>query len=373
MAPRNPAAEGLPRELYMEVTNRCNSRCQTCIRTFELLEPLRHLTLAELQAIVDQFPGLERVVLHGIGESLLNPELAAMIRYVKDQHPSAVVLFNSNAVLLDEDWQRALMDAGLDEFRVSLDAATAATYARIRGIDAFDIVIENVRRFASLLRNAGRPRLSFWLTAMIENLSELPALVDLAAEIGVPEVYVQRLVLIQRGLARAEQSLYRQLRTQEEAALAEADERAIDHGLAFRASGLVSPQESLRGRNDGDRPFDFAQDRPFDFAQDRPFDPSTGLRAGSAQDRPFDPAQDKPWSACFRLWETTYITANGNVLPCCISPFSTTDYANLILGNVFQTPFAQIWNGAKYVKRRVALHTAQPLHPCELCGVSWSL
>jgi MoaA/NifB/PqqE/SkfB family radical SAM enzyme len=341
MAPRNPVTEGLPRELYVEVTNRCNSRCQTCIRTFELLEPLRDLTLAEFQAIVDQFPVLERVVLHGIGEPLLNPELAAMIRYVKDQHPSAVVLFNSNAVLLDEDWQRALMDAGLDEFRVSLDAATAATYARIRGIDAFDIAIENVHRFASLLLNAGRPRLSFWLTAMCENLSELPALVDLAAEIGVPEVYVQRLVLIQRGLARAEQSLYRQLRTQEEAALAEAAERAIDYGLAFRASGRVSPQESLRGRND--------------------------------RDRPFDSAQDKPWSACFRLWETTYITANGNVLPCCISPFSTTDYANLILGNVFQTPFAQIWNDAKYVKRRAALHTAQPLHPCELCGVNWSL
>jgi MoaA/NifB/PqqE/SkfB family radical SAM enzyme len=192
---------------------------------------------------------------------------------------------------------------------------------------------------------------------MRENLSELPALVDLAAEIGVPEVYIQRLVLIQRGLARAGQSLYRQLRAQEEAALAEAAKRARVNRLDFRASGLVSPQESLRGRNDGDRPFDSAQDRPFD----------------PAQDRPFDPVQDRPWSACFRLWETTYITANGNVLPCCISPFSTTDYASLILGNVFQTPFAQIWNDAKYVERRAALHTAQPLHPCELCGVNWSL
>ena len=357
MAPRNPVAERLPRELYVEVTNRCNSRCQTCIRTFELLEPLRDLTLAEFQAIVDQFPVLERVVLHGIGEPLLNPELAAMIRYVKDQHPSAEVLFNSNAVLLDEDWQRALMDTGLDEFRISLDAATAATYARIRGIDAFDTVIENVRRFASLLHNAERPRLSFWLTAMRENLGELPVLINLAAEISVPEVYVQRLVLIHHGLARAEQALHGQLQAQEEAALAEATKRARTHRLDFRASGLVSPQESLRRRNDGDRPFD----------------PSTGLRAGSAQDRPFDSAQDKPWSACFRLWETTYITANGNVLPCCISPFSTTDYANLILGNVFQTPFAQIWNGARYVKRRAALYTAQPLHPCELCGVNWSL
>jgi MoaA/NifB/PqqE/SkfB family radical SAM enzyme len=340
MAPRNPVAERLPRELYVEVTNRCNSRCQTCIRTFELLEPLRDLTLAEFQAIVDQFPVIERVVLHGIGEPLLNTELVAMIRYVKDQHPHAVVLFNSNAVLLDEDWQRALIGAGLDEFRVSLDAATAATYARIRGIDAFDTVIENLRRFASM-DGAERPRLSFWLTVMRENLRELPALVNLAAEIGVSEVYVQRLVLIHHGLAQAEQSLYGQLRTQEEAALAEAAKRARAHRLAFRASGLTSPQESLRGRNNGDRPF--------------------------------DPAQDKPWSVCFRLWMTTYIMANGNILLCCISPFSTTDYSSLVLGNVFQIPFAQIWNDAKYIERRAALHTAQPLHPCELCGVNRGL
>ncbi len=333
MASRKPVAEGLPRELYVEVTNRCNSRCQTCIRTFELLEPLRDLTLAEFQAIVDQFPVLDRVVLHGIGEPLLNVELAAMVRYLKNQHPSTVVLFNSNAILLDEDWQRALIDAELDEFRVSLDAATAATYARIRGIDAFDTVIENLCRFSSLLHNAERPRLSLWLTAMRDNLDELPLLVHLAADIGVPEVYVQRLVLINRGLARTEQSLYRHLRGQEEAALVEAAGRAVARGLDFHASGLASPQESLRGRNDGDR----------------------------------------PWSACYRLWTTTYITANGNVLPCCISPFSTTDYAGLVLGNVFQTPFARIWNDAKCVERRAALHTAHPLHPCERCGVNWSL
>jgi MoaA/NifB/PqqE/SkfB family radical SAM enzyme len=332
MAPRNPIAEELPRELYVEVTNRCNSRCQTCIRTFELLEPLRDLRLAEFQAIVDQFSVLQRVVLHGIGEPLLNAELPAMIHYVKDQYPSAVVLFNSNAILFDENWQRALIDAGLDEFRVSCDAATAATYARIRGTDAFDTVIENLRRFVSLRKNQ-RPGLSFWFTAMRENLGELPALVNLAAEIGVPEVYVQRLVLIHCGLARPEQSLYRRLRGREEIALSEAAEHAQAHGLAFRASGLVSPQESLGAPND----------------------------------------ENKPWSACFRLWTTTYITANGNVLPCCISPFSTTDYADLVLGNVFQMPFAQIWNGAKYVERRAALYTTQPLHPCEQCGVYWSL
>jgi MoaA/NifB/PqqE/SkfB family radical SAM enzyme len=330
---RGPIARELPRELYIEVTNRCNSRCETCIRTFELLEPLRDMRLRELRGIVDQFAVLERVVLHGIGEPLLNAELTAMIRYVKMQHPKAKVLFNSNTILLDEDWGQELVESGLDEFRVSLDAATAGTYSRIRGVDAFDLVVQNLRLYVPLAREAQRPRISFWLTVTRENLPEIPALVDLAADLGVPEVYAQRLVLFDQGLARADHSAYRGLRAIEEAALDDAAQRARSRGLAFRASGLVSPQESLRGPNDDSR----------------------------------------PWSACFRPWVTTYITANGNVLPCCISPFSTTDYQGLILGNAFRTSFAEIWNGSKYVERRRALHTEEPLHPCERCGVCWSL
>jgi MoaA/NifB/PqqE/SkfB family radical SAM enzyme len=73
------------------------------------------------------------------------------------------------------------------------------------------------------------------------------------------------------------------------------------------------------------------------------------------------------------MWRSTYVTANGNVLPCCISPFSTADYPGLILGNAFETPFAEIWNGERYVARRTALHTQHPLHPCEGCGTGWSL
>jgi MoaA/NifB/PqqE/SkfB family radical SAM enzyme len=329
---RAPIVKELPRELYVEVTNRCNSLCQACVRTFRKPEPLRDMRLDEFRALVDQFPALERVVLHGIGEPLLNAQLPAMIGYLKDAHPGVSVLFNSNAILLDETWQKTLIEVGLDEFRISIDAANAGDYATFRGIDAFEAVVANVRGMARRAQQAGHPRLSFWLTALRENLDQLPDLVDLAADLGVREVYVQRLVLTRRGMAQKEHSLYGQLQAQEEAALTEAARRADAHELAFRASGLSTPRESL----------------------------------GPV-------ARDRPWSGCFRMWRSTYVTANGNVLPCCISPFSTADYPGLILGNAFETPFAEIWNGERYVARRTALHTQHPLHPCEGCGTGWSL
>ena len=323
----------LPTDVYIEPTNRCNSRCRVCIRSFNTMEPSRDLSFPEFARIVEQFPDARRIVLHGIGEPLLNAYLPRMIRHAHDVCPSASVLFNSNAIALTAEWQQALVDAGLDEYRISIDAASRETYARIRGVDAFDTVVENTRRFVASIGDGETPRISLWFVAMKENVHELPALVDVAAELRVREVYVQRLVQFAAGLASVEQSLYRRLQQSEAEALRHAQERADALGITMRASGLTSPGESLKGCA----------------------------------------TTERPWYRCNRPWTTTYITANGNVLPCCISPFSTHDYPGLILGNVFETPFAEIWEGAAYAERRERIRSDHPVHPCELCGVHWSL
>src|SRR5256712_10632270 len=129
----------LPRTLYLETTNRCDSECQTCIRTFNTLEPPKALTLAEVQQIVEPFPVLERVVLHGIGEPLLNKQIFEIVAYLKTR--GAIVLFNSDAISLTPKRAAQLIDSGLDEYRFSMDAATRETYAKIRGLDQFALAI----------------------------------------------------------------------------------------------------------------------------------------------------------------------------------------------------------------------------------------
>src|SRR5215469_11330849 len=88
----------LPHELYLESTNRCNELCDQCPRTHLKREPDRDLSLAEVIAITDQLPVLERVVLHGLGEPMLNPELPAIVAHLRGR--GAYVLFNSNATAL---------------------------------------------------------------------------------------------------------------------------------------------------------------------------------------------------------------------------------------------------------------------------------
>ena len=209
MISTSPEVATLPRSIYIEPTSRCNELCQQCPRTLLSREDDRDLSFDSFRYIVDQFPVLERVVLHGLGEPLLNKDLPRMIQYLKAR--GTYVLFNSNGILLNEKRGQALIDAGLDEYRLSMDGATRATYARVRGVDAFDKIWRNMRAFTALQRaqHTSNPAISLWFTAMKENLHELPGLIDLAYENGIREVHLQRLVYFEEGLANSKQALFR--------------------------------------------------------------------------------------------------------------------------------------------------------------------
>ncbi len=333
---RAAVAPQLPVCLYLEVTNRCNLLCVTCPRTYADLEPPADLSWDLFTRIVEQAPNLSRAVLHGVGEPMLVADLPRMVQHLKDR--GVYVLFNTNGSLLNERNGRALIKAGLDELRVSLDASTRESYKAIRGKDYFNRILRNVRRFRELQEAEGhaRPRLSAWLTGLKETTAELPDFVALAAEIGVREVYLQRLVYFDKhaiGLARSEQSLFEQMNAEDASHLAAAEKKARELGITFSASGAAS-------------------------------EPGASLRRASDKN---------PWSLCARPWTLMYITANGRALPCCIAPFSQHGYENYTLGDATKEELREIWNGAAYQDFRTALQSDRPPQACANCGLRWSL
>jgi MoaA/NifB/PqqE/SkfB family radical SAM enzyme len=331
---RSPMAEAEPVCLYLETTNRCNLLCTTCPRTFEDLEPPADMSWALFTSIVDQFPRIARVVLHGVGEPMMVRELPRMIRYLKDR--GVYVLFNTNGTLLTQRAGRRLIEAGLDELRVSLDAAAPQTFALVRGRDLFARILRNVRAFTTMQTemNCTTPRVSLWLTGLRETIAELPAFVRVAHEIGVFEVYLQRLVYFPdgQGLARPESALFEQVNASEEAHIREAEALAKTLGIAFNASGATEPGTSLRQQRD-----------------------------------------KQPWSLCRRPWTLMYFTAHGKALPCCIAPFSMRGYGSFTLGDATQQSLREIWNGPHYQAFRRALLSEQPPMACAGCGLRWSL
>jgi MoaA/NifB/PqqE/SkfB family radical SAM enzyme len=329
------AVDKLPRSIYIEPTSRCNEFCQQCPRTLLSREDDRDLTFEKFRYIVDQFPVLERVVLHGLGEPLLNKELPQMVRYLKER--GTYVLFNSNGIVLTPKKGQALIDFGLDEYRLSMDGASRQTYARVRGVDAFEKIWRNVRAFIAMQKeqNVGKPAVSLWFTAMRENLHELPELIELAAENGVPEVYLQRLVYFEQGLAHSRQALFRRSTPEELDIVRRAEQMCKERGIRFNAAGSATPVESLMR----------------DFGE-------------------------CPWSGCRRPYTLTYITSSGNVLSCCFAPFGHRSakeyYEERVLGNIFQEPIEAIWHGPRYEAFRRAFESEHPARHCSQCGLNWS-
>jgi MoaA/NifB/PqqE/SkfB family radical SAM enzyme len=337
-AGRAPCAERAPVCLYLEVTNRCNLLCETCPRTFETLEPPADMDFDLFTRIVDQVPNLQRAVLHGVGEPMLVRALPDMVRYLKAR--GVYVLFNTNGTLLREKRFAELIDSGLDELRVSLDAADAATYTLVRGKPFFDRIVRDVTRLTAYQREKAvtTPRISLWLTGLKETVAQLPDFVRLAARMGVREVHLQRLVFDAAGfgMARAESSLFEQTAAAEQAAIEAAQALGRELGVSLDASGATEPGLSLRRQSDA---------------------------AGA----------DAPWTGCRRPWSLMYFTAHGRALPCCIAPFSARGYDGYTLGDARAQSLDEIWNGAAYQDFRARLLSDSPPAPCRNCGLRWSL
>ena len=243
-------AAATPVCLYLEVTNRCNLLYETCPRTFEALEPPADMSMELFRRIVDQVPSVARVVLHGVGEPMLVRHLPEMIRHLKAR--GTHVLFNTNGTLLAPRKHREIIDTGLDELRVSLDAAEAATFLKVWGKDMFDRIVRNVSAFTNLQAATGAttPVVSLWLTGLKETVDQLPEFVRLAARIGVKKVHLQRLVFDEQGfgMARSDSSLFEQTRAEEEAVIADATVIGRELGVTLDASGATEPGLSLSAR-----------------------------------------------------------------------------------------------------------------------------
>ena len=162
----------------------------------------------------------------------------------------------------------------------------------------------------------------------------------MAASLGVADVYMQRMVYFagqpeqQYGMARAALAIFGEEDANEARVIEECTQLSAGLGITFLASGGRDAKNSLEAAR---------------------------------------PADLSPWQACLRPWTTAYVTVHGNCLPCCISPFATHDYKSLILGNLSERPFDEIWNAPLYQEFRLNLLRKSPGQVCDRCGVAWSL
>jgi radical SAM protein with 4Fe4S-binding SPASM domain len=325
-------APPLPREIQVEVTGACNLRCRMCLVSYRpaLGRTSGSMDLETFTRLVDSLPELEQVTMQGLGEPLLAPDFFAMLEYLAER--GVRMGFNTNGTLLTRERAERLVELGVDWLHVSLDGATAATYEGIRGRSDFALVCRNVAGLIEVMRERGaaKPDLELVFVAMQRNVGELPALVRLAAELGVPAIWVQNLshsfsdtdpagsYAEIRAYAAAE-ALWAEPGGEAERAFAAARRTAEELGVRLRLPRLAEPP--LR------------------------------RRAGTA--------------GCAWPFRSSYVTHDGKVQPCC----AVMGADRAVLGDARADGFATVWGSEEYESFRARLLTDEPPDVCAGCSM----
>jgi pyruvate-formate lyase-activating enzyme len=159
-----------PATLAVETTTCCNLECVGCLRRWDTM-PARHMD-DEVFAAAVAWPGLESVLLYGLGEPLLDPQIFARLAAAKSR--DLFVQLSTNATLLDADRRRALVDAGPDVIVFSLDAADPGLYRAVRGGADFEQTVANVAETIKLV--GARPiQTVIQMVVLPENRHAIPA------------------------------------------------------------------------------------------------------------------------------------------------------------------------------------------------------
>lgn len=193
MAPQNVTSK--PRLIFWELTKGCNLHCIHCRATAtELSSPL-DLPTAKAKDIIEQIASYASpiLVLSG-GEPLYRRDVFDLARFATDR--GIRVALATNGTLVTKDVAEKILNAGVKRVSISLDGADAETHDSFRGIPgAFEAAIYGMRN----LKQIGM-QVQINMTIARHNASQLPAVLELAKNLGADALHTFLLVPVGCGV-----------------------------------------------------------------------------------------------------------------------------------------------------------------------------
>lgn len=288
--------------VHLSLTNACNFLCTICPSMREDKKYARpKMTSAMLEKVLAEvLPFCSAMILGGnsLGEVTTHKEFTRFVDAGFNRDGRIKMRLTTNGYRLGE-----LAEQIAEKFTfvsVSFDGATASTYEAIRKYP-YEKIVTNIRKLTSERARRGTAlKVGLGMTLLYDNLHELPALVDLAADMGVDMVVGS--YFIPNFASERYQCLYYHQRYANEVA-EKAEERAFKLGVEFRMPRFRMP----------------------------------GQRLSKDELRPV-------YETCPLPYTMVNISETGVVTPCCANP--------TIMGDLSKQSFEEVWNGKKYTKFR---------------------
>ena len=163
--------DAIPEDMLVEVTNRCNHACIFCAHRVMNnkkgeINPI--LLKRVLQEAYDM--GVRRVGLYTTGEMFLCKHVEKHIQNAK-KIGYEYIYADTNGALATKEKMRAVLTAGLDSIKFSINAGSRETYKYIHGKDDFNVAIANLKDCYSLkeeLNSSFKLMISFIITSVTE-------------------------------------------------------------------------------------------------------------------------------------------------------------------------------------------------------------
>jgi MoaA/NifB/PqqE/SkfB family radical SAM enzyme len=180
--------------LDLEITSLCNAQCAFCPREV-LQRATRFMPLQVVERVAESLRNEGNsplVMLCGIGESTLHPELSEVITILASA--GAQVGMTTNGSTLSLALVDRLVAAGLGQLNISINAHTATTHATVMRLADFDGIVAVTREIVGLREQRWRNlrvNVSFVLTEA--NADEAESFVEFWRHSGVSQIWLHPL------------------------------------------------------------------------------------------------------------------------------------------------------------------------------------
>lgn len=156
-------------KVQIEVTNRCNFRCEYCIRNYWKAEQI-DMDLAMFRKIIGGFDEVDRFIPYGFGEPLIHKNIIEMLNLAKSR--SEVLLTTNGSIKLDK-----IVDK-VDYLGISIDTLNPAILESVRKGSNLKIILDNIELAVK------RTNVELEVVLTKDNIGELVEFVKWAGELG---------------------------------------------------------------------------------------------------------------------------------------------------------------------------------------------
>jgi radical SAM protein with 4Fe4S-binding SPASM domain len=192
---RRPYVPGAPFQVVWNITRACNLNCQHCYESAGM-KGTDELTTEEALHGIDILADAGVLILaFSGGEPTLRPDIAQLIKHSADRGMFTAIATNA-VVLAQLKKVQELKKAGLQFAQISLDGSNPKTHDSFRGVPGtFNKTVQGIKNCV-----AEGLFVEVATTATRHNLEEVPALIDLAAELGANWFMLYNFIPTGRGV-----------------------------------------------------------------------------------------------------------------------------------------------------------------------------